>query len=236
MRWLESALSVLVISIAGYAAWFYLDTGDLPFGLGGILEESRSTDTATQGPSAQALVNLSEGVVEVRAQELFGYVTVGRGTGIIVDAAPRWRILTASHVLATNLVGIRRPGKSQWIGVEVLTRDEGPDIALLETSGQIDVPPTTVPPLAADTPALGDPVFLACFFDTEIRAGRVLDKVVRIGSTLNLVVDIPSEPGCSGGPLVNARGELVGIVIKASPEATVAVTVSRELLASSPSE
>ncbi len=230
MRWLETLTSLALISLAGYAVWFYANTGDLPLGLGDVLESS--TRTRSQGPSPQAVVNLSESVVEVRAVGLFGYVTVGRGAGVIVEADGGWRILTASHVLATDLVKVRRQGRTQWVAVEVVTQDPDRDIAVLQTIGVSELPAVTVPPLASELPSEGDPVFLVCSRGEEIRRGLFIDTVTRVGGALNMFTTVPSEPGCSGGPMVNRRGELLGIAIQGSEDSTLGVAVDGDLFAS----
>ncbi len=231
MRWIETLTSLALVSLAGYAVWFYASTGDLPLGLGNALESS--TSTRPQGPSPQAVVNLSESVVEIRAEGFFGYMTVGRGSGVIVEADGDWRILTASHVLATDLVKVRRQGGTRWVAVEVLTQDPDQDIAVLQTVGVSELPAVTVPPLAPELPSEGDPVFLVCSQGEEIRRGLFIDTVMRVGGAANMFTTVSSEPGCSGGPMVNHRGELLGIAIQGSEDSTLAVAVDGDLFASS---
>ena len=181
---------------------------------------------------------MSESVVEVRNRSytLGGLLDspAGAGTGIIITEETPWIVVTAAHVPVEETAGllsgqeilVRRPGRA-WGHADVLERQSGPDIARLrvEFPSQDRVPPVTVPRLSAEPPGVGDVVVTMCYFDSEIRQGRVLELVRRVGERVNVVIDIPGEPGCSGAPLLDATGDLVAIVIRASDEVSVAVVL-----------
>ncbi len=186
--------------------------------------------------SGQVLVNLSESVVEVRNRSYLGPLETGRssGTGVIVTEVAPWRVLTAAHVpteestglIAGRQVIVRTPG-GDWSEAEVLWRAYGEDIALLEATPSTGIQglAVTAPPFGAATPVVGDTVATRCYFDTKMRTGKVLEFVSRVGGQLNFIVGIPSKQGCSGAPVVNSAGELIGLVIKANAEASIALAL-----------
>lgn len=135
----------------------------------------------------------------------------GAGSGIVWDAAGL--ILTNNHV-----VGRRNPvvilQDNQEYESRLLARDPDVDLALLS----IDATGLTPLAPAPASPRVGEMVFafghpwgqrntvtrgiVSALVTTQNRRGEKL-PVVRS--------DVPLAPGNSGGPLVNAKGEVVGI-------------------------
>ena len=137
----------------------------------------------------------------------------GQGAGVIVDA--EGYILTNRHVVSntgkiTVQLADRRTFTAQVIGSDRLT-----DLALIKIQASELTPiswatDTTVP-VGTMVWAVGSPFGL----QQSITFGIVsaLHRTAQIGNYYQdfLQTDAAVNPGNSGGPLVNARGELVGI-------------------------
>lgn len=135
----------------------------------------------------------------------------GAGSGIVWDAAGL--ILTNNHV-----VGRRNPvvilQDNQEYESRLLARDPDVDLALLS----IDATGLTPLAPAPASPRVGEMVF--AFGHPWGQRNTVTRGIVsalvtaqnRRGEKLPVVrSDVPLAPGNSGGPLVNAKGEVVGI-------------------------
>ncbi len=160
--------------------------------------------------------------LEARCVTAFGGRQVlGVGTGFFFDADGG--VLTAYHVVdAASSIGECRV---QYVGVdpdrrefdlELVGFDAYMDLAVLKAKVAGQVP---FIPLAARAPTPGTPVVAignsrGAFL--EARAGRVTRLGVRAGradfadDTIELTNAL--APGDSGGPVVNVRGEAVGVV------------------------
>jgi S1-C subfamily serine protease len=135
------------------------------------------------------------------------------GTGMVLDAAGN--ILTNAHVVARATTVTVRLANGRTLSGRVVARDEDRDLAIVRVSGQ------TLPTVRlGDSTTLrpGDDVFAigyALNLPGEPSVSRGLVSGVREGQRTDLVyiqTDAAVNPGNSGGPLVNSRGEVVGIV------------------------
>ncbi len=144
----------------------------------------------------------------------------GIGTGFIID--PQGYIVTNSHVLhpnerlATSVTVRLSDGRSQAEGVRVIGEDRIRDLAVLKIdlldlvpvpwgkSESIEVGDTVV--------AIGSPYGL----DHSVTMGIISAKEryqagEKNGTSGFLQTDAAVNPGNSGGPLVNLRGEVIGV-------------------------
>ena len=179
---------------------------------------------ATPGPAESAVVFAQVAqsfvVVEVdRAAEVNDARTDrGLGSGVIIDA--QGQILTARHVVVdADEIRVTYADGTQSVA-EVSTTDPERDIAVLRTD---QGPEVLVPAVLGSVATVntGDPVYVVgnpLGFTASISAGVVsgfnrslpldddetLDGLIQFDAAVN--------PGSSGGPLVNARGQVVGIV------------------------
>jgi S1-C subfamily serine protease len=86
--------------------------------------------------------------------------------------------------------------------------------------------------LAADDPAVGDAVLLAAWIDGRFRVipGRVhaYTAGAAYGTGLAMLLEPATEPGFSGGPVFDQRGELVGLLraVDSTTELAIAVPAS----------
>lgn len=169
-------------------------------------------------PSAEILSSASARMVE-RAQESVVQVRSrgrGAGAGVIWDESDL--VLTNHHVLAGRRRGGRVqviPHDGQTFDAEVVRRDRSLDLALLRVSdGPGDLP--VAPVGDSDALRVGELVFAVGHPWGRlgvVTAGIVsgLDAARGPGRTRYIQSDVSLAPGNSGGPLLNARGRVVGI-------------------------
>ena len=152
----------------------------------------------------------------------------GSGSGFVVENG--W-LVTNYHVvrdaLETGGVALREgaslqvsfPDLDERFDVRVVGANPDVDLALLELE-EPDLAPRTLPiPLAAEgvrvgqkAIAIGNPFGLASTVTSGIVSaiGRELTSIGRIEVPM-IQTDAAINPGNSGGPLLNSRGELIGI-------------------------
>jgi serine protease DegQ len=138
----------------------------------------------------------------------------GAGSGVIVDAR-RGYIITNHHVIdgADEITVTLRDGRE--LSAKKLGSDKGTDIALLqvEANNLVDIPIGDSSKLNVGdyVIAIGNPFGLG----HTVTAG-IVSALGRSGLNIEgyedfIQTDASINPGNSGGPLVNIRGEIVGI-------------------------
>jgi serine protease Do len=157
----------------------------------------------------------AEGAAEGVARAL-GYTVVIEagdryGAGVLVAPERGW-VLTSGHVVGSNA----NVEVAFWDGVKVSgrvsRRDDRLDLAL------ITVPRQARPaPIVGDSRALrpGDELYAIGNprrLGFSVARGIVSYADRAIGDARYVQTDLPINPGNSGGPLVNARGELIGVM------------------------
>ncbi len=142
---------------------------------------------------------------------------IGGGTGFVI--APGGYILTNYHVIrGARQVRVRIPQIKKSLLVEVVAEDKKGDIALLrlKNPGAIDLKPLAVAgqrsvnrgePVAALGFPLGDMVGSGIKLTTG-----VVSATPEVGNDNRLVLDAKVNPGNSGGPLLDSRGTVIGMV------------------------
>ena len=174
--------------------------------------------SSTGGLSAGALyAAASPGVVDITAE---GSSSGGKatGTGFVVDSAGH--IVTASHVVdGASKVTVKFAGGATRTAT-VTGKDDATDVAVLK----IDPSGLTLHPLklasssslavGSAVAAIGDPFGYARSISTGIVSG--VDRTIQAPNGFTVAhaiqTDAALNPGNSGGPLLNASGEVVGIV------------------------
>ncbi|MCA9263621.1 MAG: Do family serine endopeptidase [Planctomycetales bacterium] len=138
---------------------------------------------------------------------------VGIGSGVIID--PTGVVLTNNHVVEGNgKVIVKTQDGREFVATEVLT-DPQTDIAIVKFSGDANLVAATLGDSDAMevgdwVVALGQPFGL----ESTVTAGIVSakDRGVGIAARENFIqTDAAINPGNSGGPLVNLKGEVIGI-------------------------
>jgi S1-C subfamily serine protease len=161
------------------------------------------------GAAARAL----PGVVSVQVRTASGGSS---GSGFVLD--DRGHIVTNNHVVAggsgtVSIVG--SDGRRQT--ADVIGTDPASDIAVLRVTPSAALQPLALADLSAarvgePVLAVGSPLGLS----GTVTAGIIsaLDRQVRLGGATRqaaVQTDASINPANSGGPLVNARGEVVGV-------------------------
>lgn len=141
------------------------------------------------------------------------------GTGVITTEDGE--ILTNAHVVeGATAIRVRLAGETEPREATLLASDPGNDLALLRIAGDGFTPATFAHP---DSIKIGDEVVAIGFAldldgDPSVTRGIVsaLDRTLNIGSDGGALdgliqTDAAISSGNSGGPLVNAAGEVIGI-------------------------
>jgi putative serine protease PepD len=141
----------------------------------------------------------------------------GVGTGIVLTADGQ--ILTNAHVIeGATKVRVRLDGERNPRPAKVLASDPGDDLALLAVDVTGLIPATMADPtnirVGDDVIAIGYALDLDGEASVTLGIVSALNRTIRIASgALDGLIqtDAAISSGNSGGPLVNAAGEVVGV-------------------------
>jgi putative serine protease PepD len=223
--WPVVALCALVLGLAGG-----LLGGALVLGSGALVEggdvlasdEGAAPLPAANGSVAAVAAKVLPSTVQVRTVNGEGADATGAtGSGFVIDR--RGHVITNSHVVAAASNG----GRIEVIDVagrthraEIVGRSPVYDVAVLDVTAPRGLKPAVLGSsrrmqVGQTVVAIGSPLGLSA----TVTAGIVsaLDRPVTTGNSdassyINAVqTDAAINPGNSGGPLVNLRGEVVGV-------------------------
>lgn len=161
--------------------------------------------------AALALVAFSGGPSSPEAQQAArAQISIGTGFFVAADGA----ILTSSHVV-NNCISIMvgQPGQPME-AAQVVGRDPINDLALLRSS----LKPQALPALRTgvrlgETIAVyGFPLLSVLPTSGNFTTGNITATAGLLDDSRMLQISAPIQPGNSGGPLVDAYGNVVGIV------------------------
>ena len=176
-----------------------------------MAEEIRQPAERASSASAQMVGRAHRSVVQVRAR--------GRGAGAGVIWDENGLVLTSHHVVAGRPRGAKTAvvlNDGQELDAEVVKSSRDLDLALL----RLEDPPGVLPALpVGDSDALRVGELVYAIGHPWGRLGAVTAGVVSGlgvaggagGRARYVQSDVSLAPGNSGGPLLNARGEVVGI-------------------------
>ena len=215
-----AGLVALLAGFAGVLAGMALDDDDDGGGAEPAVTEASTARPVAATPSGRLPVLEVAEAVGPSVVTISADVPSGRsvGTGVVVSADGE--ILTNSHVVdeATE-IRVRLAGETEPLVAELVATDIGNDLALL-TIDRDDLTPVTF--ADSDQVGLGDEVVAIGFAldldgEPSVTLGIVsaLDRTIiteRGGALDGLIqTDAAISSGNSGGPLVDARGNIVGI-------------------------
>lgn len=146
-------------------------------------------------------------------------VSLDEGSGFVAWVEGRSSyVITANHVVVLSVdhgdYGARvHTGTKVWLG-RIVKTDEVNDLALIKVPRRIGPPlwqrPVYIPPLVGDELLLvGSPLGYE---------GSVSSGVVGRVSPKELQTDAAAYPGISGGPAVDAEGQVVGVLVSGEGE------------------
>ncbi|GGM06784.1 S1C family serine protease [Dactylosporangium sucinum] len=211
------------LPILGVAVALVL-TATIAFKLGSGDDEPAARPSAKASPSptapptiAQIYAAVAPSVVTITAVE--GSAAVASGTGVI--ASQTGAILTANHVVAgAGAIQVTFADGTR-VAAKVAQADPELDIAVLVPGG---LPEVLVPAVIGNSEriavgntvlAVGNQLGLTSSATTGVISGLGRTAKSQDGSELKGLIqfDAAVNPGSSGGPLVNAKGETIGIVV-----------------------
>ena len=169
---------------------------------------------ATAGPVldvAAILAKVEPATVAIQVTTRQG---IGQGTGVIISADGE--VLTNAHVVEdATAVRVTLQGETQTRQATVVGADSGKDVALLRIQGASGLPTGDLGSSAAvrvgdDVVAVGNALGLRG--DPTVTRGIVSALNRSLDSLIGMIqTDAAINPGNSGGPLVNNRGQVIGI-------------------------
>ena len=170
------------------------------------------TPTPTATPEPDTSLDLADVVEHARAGVVRIEGTTGSGSGFVVDADGY--ILTNEHVIngQSRLTVVFDNGTRQ--SATIVASDAARDIALLKVSAGGTL---TVLPFATDARegeevvALGYPLLSLGLGTEMITTQGIVSAFRSIHGVSYIQHDSPINPGNSGGPLLNTKGEVVGM-------------------------
>jgi len=186
-----------------------------------VLESHDARLSSRVGSAERSLKRRDAGVAPLARRILRSVFTVetdaGLGTGFVgwTDADGVY-VVTANHVVAeaSSSVTLTRAGQS-WRG-DVQAEDPANDLAVIRLDGRpagaapLWQRPTKTPPAVGDQVLLvGSPFGLSGTVTTGV-VSRVTPKLVQ--------TDAAANPGNSGGPAVDKRGRIVGVLVSGGGE------------------
>ncbi len=201
-------LAAVVLLVKGYYGMSF--SGEISF----TPEEELILDQANVINKAFGIVaeKLRPTVVNIQA-ESSGVVGHSQGSGVIIDA--RGYILTNSHVIAGADTVIVRLFDGREFTAEITGSNPESDIAVL----RIQAPNLSIAKMGdSDSSkvgnwvlAIGNPYGLESTVTAGIISAKGRTRVGSLSIADFIQIDAPINPGNSGGPLVNLRGEIIGI-------------------------
>ncbi len=154
----------------------------------------------------------SPSVASVRTQD-------GSGTGFLVDS--NGTIVTNAHVVGTNRqVQVRFDDKGDYHDAQVLSVDASTDLAAIKIAASDAQGIRPLQLSDSDTVQVGDSAIAIGYplgLDRTATAGIIsgLERQIESpnGFSIDKVIqtDAPVNPGNSGGPLLNAKGQVIGV-------------------------
>lgn len=201
---LESTTSSLSDDIAGLNSGFEIQSGDL----GSLSRRIGAISPSNSDLAKSVLAKVEKTIYQVECQTSQGSAfgaNLTWGKAITDKGYTGGSVITNYHVVANCLANtVRVSQNGRTLGGYVANWDAKNDLAAIVTMSTVEYLP-----VSRTLPLRGD-------FALAIGSPYGLEGSVSVGIVSNLngdfvVTDAAIDPGNSGGPLVNAKGELIGI-------------------------
>lgn len=159
-------------------------------------------------PPELMLETAMKGVVAIRTETQTG---ASSGSGFVIDS--QGTILTNLHVIeGAERVTVKTKSGEQFSNVRVVAYDRTRDLAIIKIPSfglsKIELANSDTVKIGSTVYSLGSPLGLEETVSRGIVSGiRVMSNGVRVIQT-----DSAVSPGNSGGPLVNSKGQAIGVV------------------------
>jgi S1-C subfamily serine protease len=158
----------------------------------------------------------------VRVVAEFGETAVnpeglGAGTGIVYDTENGYIITNAHVVEGASVVKIALADSTKTRSARVVGRSQCDDLAVLKVENTTDLEAAALGESSsmkagAEVVALGYPLSFDLGNDISVNPGSISQLKSQLGKFEELIkTDAAINPGNSGGPLVNRKGEVIGI-------------------------
>ena len=201
-------------------------------GIGGLAGCAAPTDSGRQQADSeytQIYRNTVDSVVDIHVAD--GSQQLGQGSGFVVEEY----IVTNHHVVDVGPDITVQFSDRQWTDATVVGSDPHSDLAVLSVDDDVELPDPLAfveqpPPVGEEVVAIGSPFDLSDSLTQGIVSGRNR-SVPGPGPYLipdTIQTDVALNPGNSGGPIVDRRGRVVGIVFANQGE-TVGFAISAAL-------
>lgn len=237
-RWQVVGVVLLCFMASFFGAWAFTKTGIVSFDATQTIAENREKIVLQEGeivadvykkvdPSTVAITTES---VSSRGRYFEPQVSRGAGSGIVLTKDGY--ILTNKHVVpdGTQTVTVVMYDGHEYKNVKVVGRDPQNDIAFLKIDGADNLQPATLGDSSAvevgqKVVAVGNA--LGQFRNSVTSGiisgiGRPIEAQNELGAAEKLEnllqTDASINPGNSGGPLVNLKGEVIGVNTAISEE------------------
>lgn len=230
--WRTLGMVMLCFVASFLGAWVLLATGLVRPDVNRTLNDNKETLVLQQGEIvAEVFKRVNPSTVSITTQSVdtsqrffAPQVTEGAGTGIVLTKDGY--ILTNKHVVpeGTNKVTVVTSDGKQYTDVKVVGSDPTNDIAFIKINGVSDLTPATRGDSDAVEPgqqvvAIGNALGL---FRNSVTSGIIsgIGRPVLAGDESGasseqledmFQTDAAINPGNSGGPLVNLKGEVIGM-------------------------
>jgi len=174
----------------------------------------KKIDATMYSSNVELVKSVSPAVVGIYSEN---YNSASIGTGVAVQSGGY--VLTNSHVVTNNKVTLYL-ASGETTSASLVYRDSGLDLAILKSN--VDLPYLSIASsgeydVGEEILAIGTP--LALQFKHSVTKGIISAKnrTIKVdgtnGSTLQNLIqhDASINPGNSGGPLINLKGQVIGI-------------------------
>lgn len=175
---------------------------------GGTVQNPQTGTIVATAPAAQPPVSEQQSAADFWDS----FTLVGNGTGFFVT--PNGHLLTNHHVVEDADFVVVRLGED-YHEATIQDLDSNNDLALLKIDAvtkPLPLPSSPSYQRGGEVMTLGYPFGPLTGYSQKATFGRINDLRGLHDDPRLLQMDVPIQPGNSGGPLFNTKGEVIGIV------------------------